>query len=230
VAIAGTALAFIAPAVLHVLKPEVHPSRSMISQYALGRYGWMMALCFAAFGAASAGLFTALMPNALSFLGRIGQAFLLGAAVGLAMAARFPMDPASTPREQLSFSGRMHGVAFLMGVPSQTLAVLLLSLSLGAWPSQASLPLLSLAAVTWLSLAIMIGIMLKGSVRGLLFCDVVQVAVASQIDVAIHQRSGGIEPVVERVLCQHVEGGAVPNHERRSITAREIDAVPRCDG
>src|SRR5262245_37405612 len=159
--IAATALALIALAVLHILKPEVQPSRNMISQYALGRYGWMMALCFAAFGAASAGLFAALMPNALPFLGRVGLAFLLAAAVGLAMAARFPMDPVSTPREQMSFSGRMHGVAFLIGVPCHILAVLLLSLSLGNQPSHVSLPLLTLTAVTWLSLVVMIGIMLK---------------------------------------------------------------------
>jgi Protein of unknown function (DUF998) len=160
VVIAATALALIALAVLHILKPEVHPSRNMISQYALGRHGWVMAMCFAAFGTASAGLFAALILNVLSVLGRIGLGLLLAAAVGLAMAARFPMDPVSTPREQMSFSGRMHGVAFLIGVPCQIFAVLLLSLSLGHQPSHVSLPLLALTAATWLSLIITIAIML----------------------------------------------------------------------
>jgi hypothetical protein len=54
----------------------------------------------------------------------------------------------------------MHGVAFLIGVPCQILAVLLLSVALGSQPSHASLPLLMLTAVVWLSLAIMIAIML----------------------------------------------------------------------
>jgi hypothetical protein len=158
--IGAAALALIALAALHVLKPEVHPSRNMISQYALGRHGWVMALCFAAFAAASACLFVALVAYAPLLLGRIGLAFLLAAAIGLAMAARFPMDPVSTPPAQMSFSGKMHGLAFVIGVPCQILAVLLLSLALQQQDSRVSLPLLSLAAVVWLSLGITIAIML----------------------------------------------------------------------
>jgi hypothetical protein len=158
--IGSAALALIALAALHYLKPEVRPSRNMISLYALGRHGWVMALCFAAFSAASACLFAALIAHERSLLSRIGLAFLLAAAVGLVMAARFPMDPVSTPREQMSFSGKMHGVAFMIGVPCQILAVLLLSLALGNQTVYASLPLMVLTAVIWLSLVIMIAIML----------------------------------------------------------------------
>ena len=43
--VAGSALGLISLAALHILKPEVHPSRNMISLYALGRHGWIMALC-----------------------------------------------------------------------------------------------------------------------------------------------------------------------------------------
>jgi hypothetical protein len=43
--IGSAALAVFALAALHILKPDVHPSRTMISQYALGRHGWVMALC-----------------------------------------------------------------------------------------------------------------------------------------------------------------------------------------
>jgi hypothetical protein len=160
-AVVGAAsLALIALAALHILKPEVHPSRNMISQYALGRHGWVMALFFAAFGVASGCLFAVLVAQVSSIVGRVGLAFLLAAALGLAMAARFPMDPVSTPPAQRSFSGKMHGVAFLIGVPCQIFAVLLLSVALGSQPSHAPLPLLMLTAVVWLSLAIMIAIML----------------------------------------------------------------------
>jgi hypothetical protein len=157
--IGAAALALIALAALHILKPDIHPSRTMISQYALGRHGWVMALCFAAFGAASACLFVALIAHVPSLLGGVGLAFLLAAALGLAMAARFPMDAVSTPRERMSFTGRMHGVAFMIGVPCQILAVLLLSLALGNQTAHASLPLLTLTAVVWLSLAAMIAVM-----------------------------------------------------------------------
>jgi len=76
------------------------------------------------------------------------------------MAARFPMDPVGTPRERVSFSGKVHGVAFLVGVPCQLLAVSLLSLALRDQVSHASLPLLTLTAVGWLSLVVVIVVML----------------------------------------------------------------------
>jgi hypothetical protein len=160
VAIAAATLALVALAAVHILKPDIHPGRTMISQYALGRYGWVMALCFAAFGAGGAMLFTALAPHVSSFLGRIGLTFLLSAAVAGVMAARFPMDPVSTPPQHMSSTGKMHGVAFLIGVPSQILAALLLSLALRSQTSHAPLPLLAVAAVIGLSLVIMIAIML----------------------------------------------------------------------
>jgi Protein of unknown function (DUF998) len=158
--IGTAALALLALAALHILKPEVAPSRNMISQYALGRHGWVMALCFAAFAAASACLAGALIAIVKSLLGRIGLVFLLIAAIGLAIAARFPMDPVSTPPGQRSFSGKMHGVSFLMGVPCQLLAVLLVSQALGGHTAYGSLPLLVLTAIVWLSVAAMIAVML----------------------------------------------------------------------
>lgn len=61
----------------------------------------------------------------------IGLAFLLAAGIGLMMAACFRMDLVSTPRAQLSFSGKMHSICFLIGVPCQLPATLLLSLASG---------------------------------------------------------------------------------------------------
>ncbi len=158
--IVAAAVSLLALFALHVLKPDLHPSRTMISRYALGPYGWMMALCFAAFGAASGSLAVAMVPHARSLGGRIGIALLLTAAVGLVMAARFPMDPVSTPRAQMSHSGRMHGVAFLLGVPSIVLSVLVLSFALRV-QLYAGWLLMTIAAVVWISLIVMIAIMLK---------------------------------------------------------------------
>jgi hypothetical protein len=132
----------------------------MISRYALGQHGWVMALCFAAFGAASASLSAALVPHAPSLLARIGLTCLSIAAAGLLMAARFPMDPVSTPPAQMSFTGRMHGVAFLLGVPGMVLAVLLLSVALVGQGSHRLLPIMTITALVWLSLVTMIAIML----------------------------------------------------------------------
>jgi len=159
-AIVAAAVSLVTLAALHILKPDLHPSRTMISQYALGRHGWVMALCFAAFGVASGSLAVAIVPYVRSLGGRIGTALLLTAAVGLVMAARFPMDPVSTPPAQMSHSGRMHGVAFMLGVPSMVLAVLVLSFALGDQVAYAGWLLMTIAAVIWLSLIIMIAIML----------------------------------------------------------------------
>jgi len=65
------------------------------------------------------------------------------------------MDPVSTPPERRSFAGKMHGVSFLIGVPSQILATLFVSLAVGNWG------LILLTAIIWLSLAAMITVMLK---------------------------------------------------------------------
>jgi Protein of unknown function (DUF998) len=158
-AIGAAAVAIIALAALHLLKPDLDPSRTMISQYALGRYGGVMTLCFAAFAAGSVFLFAALVADTPSLLGRIGLAFLLAAAVGLTMGAIFSMDPVSTPSAQMSFSGRMHGVSFLIGVPSEVLAVLLLTLAFSRQASHASTPLWVLTSLIWLSLIVMIVVM-----------------------------------------------------------------------
>ena len=158
-AIGAAALAMAALATLHILKPEVHPSRNMISLYALGRHGWVMTLFFAACAAASACLFAALVMHVSSLLGGVGLVFLLLAAIGFSMVAQFPMDPVSTPRAQMSFSGKMHGVSFLIGVPCQILSVLLLSMALGSQSSYSPILLLGLTAVVWASLGMTITIM-----------------------------------------------------------------------
>jgi hypothetical protein len=158
-AIGAAVLAIIALAALHLLKPDVDPARTMISRYALGRHGWMMSLCFAAFATASACLFAALIGHASSLLSRTGMALLLIAAAGLAMAAVFPMDPEWTAPAQRSLSGKMHGLAFMLGVPCQVLSVLLLSVALGGQTPHAAFPLFILTATVWLSLIVMIAIM-----------------------------------------------------------------------
>src|SRR5262245_57999967 len=157
-AIASAVLALVALTVVHLLKRELDPSRTMISRYALGPYGWLMAFCFVAWAAASALLFVALAQGPSSSLERLGQAFLLAASFGLALAARFPMDPVGTPRREMSFSGRMHGIAFLIGVPMLVLAATILSVSLARDGSHASMALLFLTVTIWLSLIAMIAI------------------------------------------------------------------------
>ena len=58
----------------------------------------------------------------------------------------------------MSFSGKMHGIAFLVGVPALVLAASFLSLSLARHGSHAALSLLVPTAAIWLSLIAMIAI------------------------------------------------------------------------
>jgi hypothetical protein len=154
-AIAGAAIALLALAVLHLVRPDLEPSRHMISEYAIGPHGWIMTLCFAAFAVASAALLVSLIGIVHTPLGWVGLVALAAAVVGLGFGAAFPMDPVSTTPDTMSFSGRMHGVGFMVGVPGEILAVLLLSLALRGQPGWEGLPLLWLTAVVWVSLAVM---------------------------------------------------------------------------
>ena len=151
-AIGSGALALLALVAVHLLKRDLDPSRTMISRYALGPYGWLMALCFAAWAAASLFLFGALTVLAMSTLGRIGLILLLVAGISLVMAAVFPMDPVGTPRTAISLAGKMHGLAFSIGLPCLVVAPLILSLTV------AELPLVFLTAAIWLGLIVMIAI------------------------------------------------------------------------
>jgi Protein of unknown function (DUF998) len=156
VSIGAAILALIALAALHVLRPDLHPPSHMMSEYAVGAHGWVMTVCFAAFAASSASLFVASAAHVRGLVGRIGLAFLLLAVTGLAMAAIFPMDPASTAREAMSSSGRMHGVSFMIGVPGEILAAMLLTLALRKQTPRWAGLLVAFAVMVWLSLGVMI--------------------------------------------------------------------------
>lgn len=58
----------------------------------------------------------------------------------------------------MSGSGRMHSIAFLVGVPAFVVAASILSFSLGGYGSHAHMPLALLTAAIWLSLIAMITI------------------------------------------------------------------------
>lgn len=63
--------------VLHFLEPEFDPSWRMISEYELGRYGWMMRLAFFCWGISVLSLLVALWPVLRTISGAIGRWWLL---------------------------------------------------------------------------------------------------------------------------------------------------------
>ena len=163
--IGGGAAAVILVALL-AIRPDIDPSRQMISDYALGLHGWMMTTCFIAFAVTSAALFLALLDKVEGAAAWIGLLFLLAAAIGTAMAAYFPTDPMMSSAGPTTFSGKMHGVSFMIGVPGEVFAALFLSLFLRKRVLWSRVPLVPLTALVWVSLIAMVGAMTLGAKGG----------------------------------------------------------------
>lgn len=152
---AAAAAALVLLAVLHLISPEFDPAWRMVSEYALGDFGWVLALFFLAWALSCVGLFFAIRPHIGTVGGKIGLGFLLAAAVGMAMAAVFDV------------SHDLHGLAAMIGMPGLPVAAMLTSVSLArnpAW-SSARRPLLLTANLTWISLVGMFAAVFIGLAR-----------------------------------------------------------------
>jgi len=121
-------------AALHVLKPEIDPSWRFLSEYALGRHGWLMAVAFAALAVSHVGLFLAVRHEAMAWQGRAGLALLLIGATGLLLAAAFTTDPITMPPGAATLSGRLHSLGGALGI-AMPFAALLLSWGLACHPA-----------------------------------------------------------------------------------------------
>lgn len=145
---------------LHLAEPDLAPSWHMVSEYAIGRHGWLMTACFATLAIGSVALTIGLLPHTGSALGRIGLAFLLATACGYALAAIFPTDPISVSPEHASNAAKLHAIAFALGVPSFILASQLVSFALAGNPLWDGVrrALFSFAHLNWIGLVIMIAI------------------------------------------------------------------------
>ena len=146
-AMAATAAVIVLLASLHLLSPEFDPSWRVVSEYALGHYGWVLSLMFLSWGISSWALAIAIRSQAPTAGGRVGLWFLVVAGVGEAMAAVFDI------RHETG-----HGIAGLLGVVGFPVAALLLSASLGrteAWRG-ARKTLLWLANLSWISVVLLV--------------------------------------------------------------------------
>jgi len=126
---------------LHFLKPEYDPVWRFISEYALGKYGWLMSLDFFLVALSSFCFMIAAWDETRSITGRIGQVLLGISALGMAVAAMFTTDPITTPAVEMTHSGKMHALGGQLNLTP--LAVLFLSFSINkrkGW-KQVRLPL-----------------------------------------------------------------------------------------
>jgi hypothetical protein len=112
---------------LHGLKPEIEPSWRFISEYALGRHGWLMSVAFVTFGAAHLALVADVrryLPG--SWPGRLALVALVVSAVGLTIAGAFTTDPVTADPSTATMSGRLHNLGGGMGL-AMPLAVVLVT-------------------------------------------------------------------------------------------------------
>ncbi len=154
-AIAASGAVLLLLASLHVLSPEFDPSRRVVSEYANGRYGWVLSLMFASWALSSWALAVAVWSQLNTIGGKVGLALLVAAGVGEGMATVFDIKHP------------LHNLAGIIGVSSLPMAAMLISLSLGrteAW-SAVKRVILWTANLTWISLVLMLTaliIMIRG--------------------------------------------------------------------
>ncbi|SRR6266702_4515354 len=131
---------------LHVLSPEFDPAFRMVSEYALGHYGWVLSLMFLAWGMSSWALVVAIWSQVKTKAGKVGLWFLVIAGLGEAMASVFDVT------HDLG-----HSIAGVLGLGGFPIAAVLLSVSLGrlhAWRGAKSL-LLRIANLSWISVVLL---------------------------------------------------------------------------
>ena len=113
VSFATAALFLILLAVLHFLEPEFDASWRFISEYELGKFGWLMVIAFLSLMVSSASLFVALRSQIRTVGGSIGLFLLLVSMVGFGLAAIFITDPITATTA--TAHGMVHNTAAILG-------------------------------------------------------------------------------------------------------------------
>lgn len=157
VSFAAAATFVVLLAALHVIKAELDPAWHFISEYAIGDYGWIMALAFLSLALSYIALFIAIRSQIRSIGGYIGLACLLISAAGLILAAIFTTDPITASQEAMTTEGKLHSLGGTLGM-AMPFAAVLVSWSLArnpAW-SSARRPVLWVAGLAFIGFLVSI--------------------------------------------------------------------------
>ena len=126
--IIGAAFFAVALVALHLLEPEYNDTPAM-SLYALGRYGGLMVAAFCALGVGYLGLaFGVRGATASSGAARLGSILLGLAGFWFVVSGLFRVHAPGAP---MTFSALMHGLGFIVGVPTLLAGILVLSRAFG---------------------------------------------------------------------------------------------------
>lgn len=129
-AFVGAVVFLILLVILHGIEREFNPSWRMISEYELGKYGWIMQLAFCSLSLSS--LFTIVSIHSFvhTIGGSVGIILLAVICIALVGAAIFTTDPITAPKDALTSSGILHNLCALIVIPGFPIAITLIDRSL----------------------------------------------------------------------------------------------------
>jgi len=117
---------------MHVIRPDYTIVDHMISDYAVGQFGWIMTTAFASVGIGCLTLAIGLFRDGpTSWLGRTDAALLVVAFAGLIVTALYPTDLETAPSTR---TGNIHIISFLVNIVSILLSTICLALSYAGSP------------------------------------------------------------------------------------------------
>jgi hypothetical protein len=102
--------------ILHFLKPEIDPSWRMISEYELGRYGWLMRVAFSFFAISTLSSFFSLRSSVDRIGGKIGNILLLIIVAGIVMGTIFETGSITTPRDEMGTIAMLHNFGGFLAI------------------------------------------------------------------------------------------------------------------
>jgi hypothetical protein len=146
--VSGAGIFLLILVILHFLKPELDPSWRMISEYEIGRCGWLMRIAFACLSVGCIALVMSLWRR----VPMVAEVLLTLGAIGPLGAAIFATDPITTPRNSMTLASRLHavfGALFILGFP--------IAITIIGW--NATDPLLAPlhSRLPWMSIAVWVG-------------------------------------------------------------------------
>ncbi len=112
------------------IRPELDPARKPMSEYSIGRYGWVMTMAFLTAAVSYGSLFVAVRPAIRGATGRVGLGILGACVVGTVGVGVFVADPVVTPLTELTTIGTLHVVCGFSALVLLPFAALLINLDL----------------------------------------------------------------------------------------------------
>jgi hypothetical protein len=136
------------------IRPEVDATHQPISEYAIGRLGWIMILAFMCSALSYGSLAAALRDRLQGRLGTLGYVLLVLCTIGTVGVGAFVADPVATPFDQLSTIGTLHVIFGSSALILLPFAALLINLSVARRYPAMRTPLLLTAGLPLLGFVV----------------------------------------------------------------------------